>query len=408
MANVQPNKSLRVLRAVLLLLLFYGLFTSWLPGLAYQAVFQVGILLTTAIWAFRFGLGRATLPVPILLFAMLPAAWGLMQIAAGWSAYEAKTWLAVLEWFTRACVVALAVVAFPAKLDSRAEPKRIAFFAGAVSVLALLHWYSSPGLILWTIPNPYAVRVPFPLLNHAQYAAMIELALAPVVVGIMSRASDPRLSRLCAWSAALMIASVFAVGSRTGMLVVSVEAIASLLLAARLRDSRSSWRPVAGLAIATLLMIFAFGWQGLQDRKAHPARDELRGFFARSTIDMIRRRPLTGFGLGTWATVYPAFEKIDVGLYVDHAHNDWLEWAAEGGLLYSALFLAVFLWSIRSIPHRPEYLGVVAVFLHALVDFPLHKPILAALQCAMLALLWCSTRVEEPARGPKSDYAVCR
>jgi O-antigen ligase len=139
-------------------------------------------------------------------------------------------------------------------------------------------------------------------------------------------------------------------------------------------------------------LIFAFGWRGIQERRAHPSRDDLRTFFAKSTVEMIQSRPLTGFGLGTWATVYPAFEMIDPGLYVDHAHSDWLEWAAEGGLPFVTLLLAVFVWSTYWAIQRPEYLGVVAVFLHATVDFPLHKPILAALHFAVLGILWYATR----------------
>jgi O-antigen ligase len=317
--------------------------------------------------------------------------------------YEWKTWVALLEWLTRACLVVLAVEAFSAAEPDWEVPKWIPLFSVAVSVLALLHWYTSPGLILWTIPNPYAVRVPFPLLNHAQYATLIELLLAPVIIGAISSVTN---ARLWGWTAALMIASVFAVGSRAGMVIVTLETIAVMVLAARQPVFSSRRRRMAGLAIPTLLLIFAFGWQGLRERWAHPSRDDLRVFFAKSTIEMIQSRPLTGFGLGTWATVYPAFEKIDPGLYVDHAHSDWLEWAAEGGLPFVTLLLTVFVWSTYRAIQRPEYLGVVAVFLHAAVDFPLHKPILAALQFAILGILWHATRGKMPNRWCTIQYAV--
>src|SRR5262249_11435831 len=93
-----------------------------------------------------------------------------------------------------------------------------------------------------------------------------------------------------------------------------------------------------------------------------------------STFAMLRSKPLSGYGLGSFAVVYPEFAEYDSGLRVDHAHNDWLEWSTEGGILFVALWAA---WAfslcwrgIRSI----WGFGVSAVLLHALVDYPFARP----------------------------------
>jgi O-antigen ligase len=106
-----------------------------------------------------------------------------------------------------------------------------------------------------------------------------------------------------------------------------------------------------------------------------------------STLQMIRQRPWTGFGLGTYATVYPEFASFDAGLAVDHAHNDWAEWTAEGGVPLLLLMLSIAAASFRPAMRSGWGLGIYVVFLHSLVDFPLQIPAIAALLFTFLAAL---------------------
>lgn len=41
-----------------------------------------------------------------------------------------------------------------------------------------------------------------------------------------------------------------------------------------------------------------------------------------------------GFGLGNWPRAYPRYAVFDDGNYVNQAHNDWAQWAVEGGVEY--------------------------------------------------------------------------
>jgi O-antigen ligase len=87
--------------------------------------------------------------------------------------------------------------------------------------------------------------------------------------------------------------------------------------------------------------------------------------------------------------VYPQFASFDVGLTVDHAHNDWAEWTAEGGVPMLVLMLAIAVTGFRLAIRSVWALGIYAVFLHSLVDFPLQIPAIAALLFSFLAAL-CS------------------
>jgi O-antigen ligase len=102
---------------------------------------------------------------------------------------------------------------------------------------------------------------------------------------------------------------------------------------------------------------------------------------------MIRDRPLLGFGLGTWPAVYPGYALFDEGLYVNQAHDDWAQWGAEGGLPFVAIMLAIAAWSAWRGFKTGWGLGVFAVFVHCLVDYPIQRAGVAMTMFVMLAAL---------------------
>jgi len=86
-----------------------------------------------------------------------------------------------------------------------------------------------------------------------------------------------------------------------------------------------------------------------------------------------------GTGLGTWSRIYPRYAGMDTGLAMNQAHNDWAQWAAEGGLPFVGV-PDYFRGSVMEPAIRSIYgLGVFAFLLHALVDYPMQqRPDLAA------------------------------
>jgi O-antigen ligase len=116
---------------------------------------------------------------------------------------------------------------------------------------------------------------------------------------------------------------------------------------------------------------------------------------------MVEDRPLLGFGLGTWSTVYPGYATSDDGLFINQAHDDWAQWAAEGGLPFACLMLAVAVWAARRGLSTGWGLGVAAVFVHCLVDYPIQRTGVALVMFAMLGALAAEEQpatVSEPPR----------
>jgi O-antigen ligase len=93
---------------------------------------------------------------------------------------------------------------------------------------------------------------------------------------------------------------------------------------------------------------------------------------------MVRERPLAGFGLGTWAEAYPKYARFDDGNFVNQAHDDWAQWAVEGGVPLFVAMLAIVGMVGRGALRSLWGIGLMAVFLHAVVDYPFEqRPALA-------------------------------
>jgi hypothetical protein len=144
------------------------------------------------------------------------------------------------------------------------------------------------------------------------------------------------------------------------------------------------------LQAAVLLAAWGFiaGWSFLWERMTglDPLSD-LRFPIIGSTAAMIARFPVWGCGLGAWPAVYPEFALFDIGLQVNQAHCDWLQWAAEGGvpLLLAFVILAALLG--RPLVRSVWGVGFLAVLMHASMDYPFHQ------LPAFTALLFCTAIV---------------
>src|SRR5262249_31651978 len=116
---------------------------------------------------------------------------------------------------------------------------------------------------------------------------------------------------------------------------------------------------------------------------------------------MIRDGPLTGFGLGAWSSAYPRYASFDDGTFANQAHNDWVQWAAEGGVPFFAMMLAIASWSVLPAICSTWGIGMLAVVVHAVVDYPFQqRPQLAVFFFAMVgAIFSAGARNSRPSLG---------
>lgn len=121
----------------------------------------------------------------------------------------------------------------------------------------------------------------------------------------------------------------------------------------------------------------------------------------RAALALVADAPLLGHGGGTFYTAFPPFKTDDVIPYhFNHAHNDYVQQAADVGLLGLALWLGVGVaagWrALRLLgPGQPRLsrgvavatlMALVCLGLHSLVDFNLQIPANALTFSVLLAL----------------------
>jgi hypothetical protein len=360
-------------------LLAFGLGTIWIPQRWPAGVWQAGIFALALAWAARMLWRPYRLRISFPLIPLGGAVLcGLLQLLFGWTVYRFETASAVLRW--AACLfvfwLSLQVCSSPDLL--RASRRAVVYFGFALSILSTIQFFTSPYRVFWVFPVEHTNGLLGPFTNRDHYATWMQLVL-PLV--LFEAARDRRRTLSHALMAGVMFASVIAGASRAGSILVTLEIVVVLFLT---RGRVLSWT-----ALFAAVFVAVVGWEALWRRFQEPDPYQGRRELLRSSLAMVRERPWTGFGLGAWPTAYPAYALRDFGpgRFANHAHNDWAEWAAEGGLPFFLLLLAVAVWSCRQVARAPWGVGVVAVFCHCLVDFPMQRPALAVQLCALLGAL---------------------
>ena len=384
--------------AALAVMLFWAILTIWLPDHWSFGIVEAGVFGLAAVWAIRFTIHPYSLSGrPVLIPLAGTVIIGLVQLVTGHTVNRWESWNAVLKWSVYLTAFFLASQFCSPATVRGAFRRALLYFGFALSVVAVMQFFTSPGKVFWLFQSEYQEGVLGPFVSRDHYAAFIELVLP---IALFEAMSDRRKMLFGAAMAGAMFASVIAAASRAGTILVIVETATVILMASRRK--LASARRVSGMfALLLVVYMLAFtavvGWTQLWKRFQDPHPYRGRREMLISAVAMARARPWTGWGLGNFANVYPGYAIFDMGEVVDHAHNDWAEWAAEGGAPFLGCMLAIAVWSVAQARQCLWGWGVVAIFLHSLIDFPMQKPALALWVFVLLGAV--SVRNESNNRG---------
>jgi O-antigen ligase len=383
LAAQHEYRSRQIIATALAILLFASILLLWIPARWPVSLFQTGVF-ALAIVALLFA-GRPRLSFPLIPLAAT-VAWGLAQLALGRTIYRWETQAAVLTWTAWLACFWLGSLLLAEQRIRRRFLQTVFYFGFALAVISTLQLFTSEGDVFWIFPSGYKDLVLGPFVYHNQFAAFIELIFPLAVVAALR---DRRRALIYAGMAAALYASVIASASRAGAALVTAELIAILALALARKQitKRTAALVTTGFLAFGLCFGSVVGWDTLWRRLWLPDLFESRREFLWSSLDMVRERPVMGFGLGTWSTAYPAYAYYDDGLFANQAHNDWAQWAAEGGLPFFLLLLSIAIWTLRPAARSLWGVGVVAIFLHCLVDYPIQRQALGGLFFVMLGAM---------------------
>jgi len=312
-------------------------------------------------------------------------------------------------------VVALALAAAPALRDRRLLLRAsISVVAGGllVAVYGLVARLAFGDKLYGFLRVPtIAPFGPFVSKNHfagyVEMAALLALGLAAGLADEARRGAgwlswvESRRSKwvVIAWGAAFVLILAIPVSlSRGGVVSLSAGLLVFLLL--RLRARRAALGSPMGVALALVAVllggatIFAVlpaearaRLVTLGDTRTDASTSYRLGLW-RDTLRLVASSPVAGSGFGAFADALPRFKTAAGDLRIEHAENDWLELAAEGGLAGAALvgILAVVLAGLVSRDRHDEsyrlagglrdgaLAGALALFVHGVFDFNLHIP----------------------------------
>jgi len=197
----------------------------------------------------------------------------------------------------------------------------------------------------------------------------------------------------------ILTLSLFFSISRAG--IVAFVASFAFWLLLYFREKTEKGAPITGYLWLFLIVLGAYLlWIGLDPILARffqtaETIEKGRILVWKDTIKMVRDFPIFGTGLGTYERSFPMYKTFAQQVVFDHAHNDYLELLAEGGIALIIPFLwglwRALRWSIHSsssIITRGAATGMVAMLIHAFFDFNFHIPANAYIFFTLAGITW--------------------
>jgi len=333
---------------------------------------------------------------PMLVFVGLAC----IQMLPRLSAYRHATSTSLLLYFAYGILCFLITQTLTRTRHIRTVATAAAIFGVWVALFAILQSLSSTRKLYWVRTPRFGGWIYGPYVNHNHYAGLMEMLMPVPLVFAFSRYAHGRERWAAAGAASLMAGTVFLSGSRGGMAAFTVQLGVFFWLLFRERRRERTAFLLGVFLLISLAMVAWIGGSQVSDRIItldHNHRAELtsdiRLRMDRDAIHMFSKRPLLGWGLGTFEAVYPQFRSFYTSLLVDKTHNDYLQLLVETGVLGFAVaiwFLWVTFQSACRKTHRwpsdvngsvrvAVIIGISGILVHSLVDFNLQIPANAAI-----------------------------
>lgn len=427
----------RFLVAALLGLLFWlplplGSNRDWAVGVLVVATGALGLLWGWQLWrrgaperAARKPLRRG---LPLLAMLLLAQGWVATQWLGGLSMDVGRTFQYLMLGLSYTLLFVLVLALFNTR-------KRLTWLLGTLVVSGTFQAFWGAAMTLsgteWLLVTPkthYLGDATGTFVNRNHLAGYLEMTLACGIGLLLALRDGGRFS----WVSVLELLLGPKARLRLALVVMVIALVmshsrmgntaffASLLLIGGLfvlLDKEHRLRNaliLASIVVIDILVISQyFGLEKLKDRlintrvdervvdgdvvlSVNDQRNEVFGY----AIPLLRERPLTGQGAGAFESVFPRFTGADIKANYDHAHNDYLQFGIEYGLLGTlplGAFVLLALWhALRALWQRDSTyrsgvgfgaaMAILALLIHSFTDFNLQIPANAATLVVICAI----------------------
>lgn len=298
--------------------------------------------------------------------------------------------------------VGSAVAAYWAWTELASRYRRWRVLLGlALFAVTLIAWYAiiqhahgSRMVLNLERPLTYGMRASGTYFCPNHFAALMGVLLPVALALVFTPSAGIPLRLLAGYALALFLPVTYLTQSRSGWIGAAAGMSVTLLLLARRKSRKLFYILVVALPVALAVVVGAlWTWSPM-------VRERLTGSLLSSpdsavkarllmwpdVWQMIRARPVLGWGPGSFQWTYPPFKTHPSQNLFDFAHNEYLHvWSDYGavGLLLFAAWMAAACWRFLRVSQRGErdrdahlaagVMGAVAAALaHAVFDFNLH------------------------------------
>jgi len=364
------------------------------------------------LWAFRQWTTRELQFSDNALYRPMAAFFALLlvQWVVGTTAYRQATFAHLLLYAAYGMLVFVVTQTLRRSSQFELLANSLTVYGAVVASFAVLQGLAPNGKLYWLLHSEQGGAIYGPYVNHNHYAGLMEMLTPFPLVLAASRFTNGGRKIVVAAVAALMAGSIFLSDSRGGMVafVAQVVVLGVVLLGKR----EGGWKNTLMLGGFLAMVIIVLLWMGSNELTQRmisihsEAREEISGGL-RMTIDrdclrMFVKKPILGWGLGTFPIVYPEFRTFYTTFFVNEAHNDYLQLLVETGLAGFSIAIWFLVLLVRRATRKLEnwtgtatgtltvaaLLGCVGILVHSFLDFNLQIPANAALfyvLCGMAA-----------------------
>lgn len=234
----------------------------------------------------------------------------------------------------------------------------------------------------------------------------------------------------------VMVIALVMTRSRTGNIAffASLMAVGAIFVLLNREHRLRNSLILASIILVDMLVISQyFGFERLKDRVVNTRLDdvvvqgevvqqvgEIRDEVFAYAMPLAAEKPLLGQGAGSFEAVFPKYPGEDVRNHFDHAHNDYIQFFIEYGLIGSlplAVFVLLALWrALQALWRRESYfrggvgfgaaMGIIAIGIHSATDFNLQIPANAATFVTLCAIALLANQHRNPRRQARTSVGI--